>query len=811
MALGSKFACFKSQLTSVVALAIILFTLAACDTPEEKAQAHFAAGMAFVEQDNFVKAGIEFRNALQLKENYADGWYGLALVEENEGDWRKYAGDILKAIEIDPKHLKAQVRYGKIMLLSGKLEDALETSDLVMELAPDNSEALALKSAVMFRLGDKTGAIAAANKALEIDPSNIDAILILSAEKLSSGNPAAAVKILDDGLVHNKGNAQLQVVKIRALENLDRSEEIIEVFSQLIADNPENTAFRKSLVRYYMKIDRKDEAEKEIRRIAAENPEDVSANLDVVRFVKSAKGDAAAALELEQLIEKYPDAVDYRFALAALAEAENDDERAMVILGSIIDRARTVEDEIIARNKLAQLHFTRGDLEEAENLTQIVLDIDPTNTDALILIGAMQIDAGEIDTAIANLRSSIWQQPRSARAALLLAKAHEISGSLDLAEDRFAAAYRFSNESPRVGMVYAQFFIRHGELQRADRLLEKLAVKNPNETNILKLLAEVKLRKQDWIAAEELADRLLALNATDSAGYQISGAALAGLQNLEESRSAFEKAYAIAPEAGQAMQSLVQAYLRDGDIEKAETFLSDVLASSQRNYLASRLLAEIKFRKNEPEEAIKLIRDAIAGDPQEETGYVILAKHFLATGEKKDAGDVLSEGLKAIPDGFMLNMIQASVYESNGNYSDAIETYEKLLDERPNSDIVVNNLASLIAEHAENEDALLWAYSLAKRFRNSKVPYFQDTLGWLHYLRGEYNMATPLLRSAVDNEPNVAVLRYHLGMAYKAEGNRNNAIRELDQAVTLGKSQPFSQIRDAEKTLSELRARPKTN
>ena len=811
MALGSKFACFKSRLTSVVALAIVLFTLAACDTPEEKAQAHFAAGMAFVEQGNYVKAGIEFRNALQLKENYADGWYGLALVEESEGDWRKYAGDILKAIEIDPKHLKAQVRYGKIMLLSGKLEDALETSDLVMELAPDNSESLALKSAVMFRLGDKTGAIAAAEKALEIDPSNIDAILILSAEKLSMGDPAAAVKILDDGLVHNKNNAQLQVVKIRALENLDRSEEIIDVFSQLIAGNPENAAFRMSLVRFYLKIGRQEEAEKEIRRIAMESPEDVTANLDVIRFVKSAKGDDAAALELEQLIEKYPDVVDYRFALAALAEAGNDDERAMVILGSIIDRARTVEDEIIARNKLAQLHFTRGDFEEAENLTQIVLDIDPTNTDALILIGALLIDAGEIDAAIANLRSSIWQQPRSARAALLLAKAHEINGSLELAEDRFAAAYRFSNESPRVGMVYAQFFIRHGELGRAERLLEKLAVKNPNEADILKLLAEIKLRKQDWVAAEELAERLQALNAADSAGYQISGAALAGLQNLEESRSAFEKAYEVTPEAGQAMQSLVQAYLRDGDVEKAEAFLSNVLTSSQSNYLASRLLAEIKLRKNEPDAAVKLIRDAIAGDPQEEAGYIILAKHFLATGKKKDAEEVLSEGLKVIPYGFMLNMIQAGVYESDGDYSAAIEIYEKLLEERPNSEIVVNNLASLVAEHAENEDELQWAYTLAKRFRNSKVPYFQDTLGWLHYRLGEYNMATPLLRSAVDKEPNVAILRYHLGMAYKAEGNRNNAIRELDQAVTLGKTQPFSQIKDAEKTLSELRAIPKTN
>ncbi|MBO0332661.1 tetratricopeptide repeat protein [Sneathiella sp. CAU 1612] len=811
MTLGSIFGSFKSRLTSVAALVIIVFTLSACDSPEEKAQAHFTAGMTFVEQGNFVKAGIEFRNALQLKENFADGWYGLALVEESEGNWRKYAGDILKAIEIDPKHLKAQVRYGKIMLLSGKLENALETSGLVMELAPDNPDALALKSAVMFRLGDKTGAIAAAEKALEIDPSNIDAILILSAEKLSTGDATAAVKILDEGLVHNKGNAQLQVVKIRALENLGRTEDIIEVFSQLIADNPDNAAFRKSLVRFYLKNDRQEKAEEEIRKIAMEHPEDVTANLDVVRFVKSTKGDDAAAHELEQLIEKYPNVVDYRFALAALAEAGKDDERAMVILGSIIDRASTVEDEIAARNKLAQLHFSRGDYKEAESLAGDVLNIDPSSTDALVLVGAMQIDRGEIDAAIANLRSSMRQQPRSVRASLLLAKAHEINGSMELAEDRFAAAYRFSNQAPRVGTVYAQFFIRHGEMQRAERLLEKIAENNPNETGVLKMLAEVKLRKQDWVAAEEIAERLQALDGADSAGYQISGAALAGLQNLEESRSAFEKAYEVTPEAGQAMKSLVQAYLRDGDVEKAENFLSNVLANSQRNYLASRFLAEIKFSKNQPEEAVKLIRDAIAGDPQEESGYVILAKYFLSVGKKKDASEVLSEGLRAIPDGFMLNMMQAGIYEVDGDISAAIAVYEKLLESRPNSEIVVNNLASLIAENAENEVELQGAYTLAKRFRNSKVPYFQDTLGWIHYRLKEYDMATPLLRSAVEKEPNMAILRYHLGMAYKAEGNRGKAIKELEQALALGKSQHFPENVDAEKALVELRAMPKTN
>tara|TARA_R110002074_G_scaffold97065_2_gene210725 strand:+ start:1980 stop:4412 length:2433 start_codon:yes stop_codon:yes gene_type:complete len=810
MTVKRSFAELKSRLAGL-ALVIIMFSVAACDTPEEKAKAHFEAGMAFVAEDNFVKAGVEFRNALQLNENFADGWYGLALVEENDGNWRKYAGNILKAIEIEPQHFKAQIRYGKIMLLSGKLQKALETSELVNEIAPENPDALALKAAVMFRLGDKSGAIEAANAALALDPSNIDSTLILAAEKLSKNDPEAAIDILDTGLSHSKGNAQLQVIKIRALETLGKTADITQVFQELIADNPDNGAFRKSLVRFYLKNGQKNEAEKEIRKLAAEHPEDVTANLDVIRFVKTLKGDEAATAELEQLIESYPDVVDYRFALATLAEAAGKDEKAMVILGTIIDKASTIEDEIAARNKLAQLHFARGEYEEARAYAKNALELDPTSTDALVLIGAMQIDEGEIDSAISTLRSSMRQQPESVRAALLLAKAHEINGSHELAEDRFAAAYRFSKQSPRVGLAYAQFFIRQGDFRRAERLLEKIAEAKPTEISALKLLADVKLKEEDWMAAEKIADRIRAVDNMNAAAYQISGAALAGMQNPEESQAAYKKAYEATPEAGQAMAALVQAYLKDGDVAEAERFLNEALGSSENKYLARTLMAQIQFHSNNPQKAEKLIKEAIDSDPAEASGYVMLARHYLSQDRQKEAQDILAEGMKTAADQFMLKITQAEIYEVSGANFDAIKIYEELLEERPNSEIVANNLASLIAEEAQSDADLQRAYALAKRFRSSKVPYFMDTLGWIHYRLGEYEMATPLLRSAVERAPDKAILRYHLGMAYKAENNRDKALKELEQAVTLADSQHFPAREEAEKAIAELRSGPKAN
>lgn len=785
---------------------VMLFALVACDSPEEKAQSHYESGMEFVETGDFVKAGIEFRNALQLRETFADGWYGLALVEESEGNWQKYAGDIIKVIELDPKHVKAQSRWGKIMLLSGRLEDALKTSDLVMELDPNSAESQALKAAVLFRLDDKPGAVAAAEAALKIDPSNIDAVTVLAAERLDAKEPADAVTVIDEGLVHRPGSEPLQVIKIRALTVLEDDEEIIKVFEELIADNPDKRTYRTGLAQFYVAKNRPDEAEVVLRGIAAENPEDIDAKLDIVRFVRATKDNQTAVAELEGLVTEFPDEYKYRFALAELLARIGNEDGSQAILQSIIDDAKVAEDALVARNRVARTYLAKGDLAQARILVDEVLAVDAQNAQALVMRAAMQIDEGNIEDAISNLRSSLKQNPNSVRTSLLLAKAHEINGAFELAEDRLAAAYRFSKREPAIGLNYVQFFIRQSELKRAEDLLDKLLNSNPENVDVLKARAQMYLRRQNWGAAEDIADKLKEIDAAGVAGMQISGAAAAGLQNPADSERAFEQAYEERPDTGQTMVSLVKSYLKNGKVDKAESFLNSVLERSKDNYLAKSLLAQIALGKGENKKAEAEFLDLVKNNPDRPEGYLMLARYYLATNQAKEAQDILSAGLTALPENFAMNLTQAALYERKGEVEKAIAVYEKMLIARPNSEVVVNNLASLISENAQDEESLRRAYSLAKRFRNTKVPYFKDTLGWIHYRLGEYELATPLIKEAAAAVPNMAIIRYHLGLAYKAENNLNEAEKELEAALKLAERQNFAHVEESKKALAEIRA-----
>ena len=104
-----------------------------------------------------------------------------------------------------------------------------------------------------------------------------------------------------------------------------------------------------------------------------------------------------------------------------------------------------------------------------------------------------------------------------------------------------------------------------------------------------------------------------------------------------------------------------------------------------------------------------------------------------------------------------------------------------------NEAVVANNLASLLSNHRSDEASIAQAQALAVVLRNSTLPHFNDTLGWLSYLRGDYNTAVRLLEQAAETLPNLPEVRYHLGMSHRKGGDEPKALEHFRRADELEK------------------------
>lgn len=783
-------------------LAACFIGLAACSSPEEKANKYYEKGLALMEQGELLKARIELQNALQIRPDLTAAWFALAQIAEQQGDWEKLFGLLNKVVDHDPHHLETQIKLGRMLLAAGRLDKALAASDLTFGMAPDNAEVLGLRAGVLYKLDDKAGAVAQANAALAISPTNIDALVVLATERLAANDAAKAIEYLDRGLQVNDKNIALQLIKVQALESMAQTDSSEAIFRKLIVLYPETRALRHTLAQFYLLHGRADAAEAEYRAIAAENPNDIQARLDVVRFIGSVKGQKAALEHLQEMIAADAGNNELSFALVDMQQSQGDKAAAESVLRAIIARSGDTPDAVKAKGLLAGMLLLNGDKPAAQRLIDEVLAGDRRNEQGLLLKAGLAIDVRQFDQAIADLRTILRDSPNSPRALLMLAKVHELTGAVELAQENYLKAYEVGRPALQFGMAYAEFLLQRGQMARAEIIASEVLQAQADHVPAMRILAQARINQGNWVGAQAVADDMQALSGQEQAAEQIRGSIFAARKDYTESIAAFRRAYDAAPADAQPMIALVRSYLLAGKANEAKDFLRSVIQASPNNAGALLLLGELHAVSKDDAAAVQVFQQVIGLQPQQAAGYVNLANLHVRAGRFPEAEQVIAQGLAKVPEDFELLMARAGIFEVSGRFDEAIGAYEALHKDHPGSDVAVNNLASLLSEQGTEQASWVRAYELAQRFRRSDVPYFKDTLGWAGYRLGKVEEGLALIEDAARQLPEQPVFRYHLGMSYAALNRKEQARVELEKALELSQE---NNSRDVERIHEALK------
>jgi len=97
--------------------------------------------------------------------------------------------------------------------------------------------------------------------------------------------------------------------------------------------------------------------------------------------------------------------------------------------------------------------------------------------------------------------------------------------------------------------------------------------------------------------------------------------------------------------------------------------------------------------------------------------------------------------------------------------------------------------------------------------KNPNAAGFIDTLGWVYYKKNLHQAAVEQLRKAVSinetesrtaNVAPAASYHYHLAMALRGAGNKDESRKELEAAIRLSEKSPFPDLEEAKKALASL-------
>jgi tetratricopeptide (TPR) repeat protein len=781
---------WSSGKTRLTLLVLAAFQVAGCGSPEDRARTYYEHGIKLFADHENAKASIELRNAVRLKKDLIGAWRALAQIDEINRNWGGVVTDLRTIVELDPNDVSARLKLGKLQLLAGSPDEALSLVNAGIELDNRNSDLHALKAAASLRLDDQVAAVREAQAAIEVDPGNADALTVLAVDRLRRGDGKGALSLLEGEPVadakHLQNNLGLQLLKIKIFEQSGDLKSAEATLKKLVELNPQGSGYRKLLITFYLEQGRTNDAEMEMRALAAANPTDSAAALDLVRFLYTIrKAPAAARQELNARISAGGEVFPYRMALADMDLAEGNLSDGTQLLESLISAGGSPEHVLTARIALAQVYLSKRDFDPAEALATDVLREDRQNASGLKLRASIHLERGQLDAAVADLLEALNYQPRSTELMSLLGTAYERNGLIELAEKQYADATRASYFDAVVGLEYVAFLQRRGSIGRAEDILVELNKRRPNNIQILSALAQVRLARQNWGGAQEIAESIRRISNGGGVADQILGAALVGRNKYDEAIAAFQSAYNAAPTAAQPMASLIGSFLKANKKDQAMAFLKAVLDKNPGNANALVLLGSIQLTSGIPDQALRSFTAAVKAEPKNIVGYQALAQFYVSQKKHDEAITVIRTGIQEQADIFALRLILANLLEQKGDYDAAISEYESMLSKQPGNLVVVNNLASLLSDHRTDKASLEKAQALAASLRKSQIPQFKDTLGWVSYRQGDYKTAVSLIEEAATALPDQASVRYHLGMGYISTGQLTKASGQLTKALEL--------------------------
>jgi cellulose synthase operon protein C len=780
-----------------------------CGSQEDRARSHYERGMKFLSEHENAKAAIELRNAVKLKRDLIAGWKALAEIDEISSDWTAVVTNLRTIVELAPDDVSARLKLGKLLLVAGAANEAFSLASAGLDRDDRNADLHSLRAATALTLDNRASAVREAQTALGLDPTNADALMVLAVDRLIGGDAKGALSLLDEAAApiatKIENNVGLQLLKLKLFGERGDLNSVEVTLKKLIDQNPRDLGYRKLLAQFYVEQHRIEDAEAELRRLGASNPSDSAAALDLVRFLFGIKGTPAKARqELNDRINAGGDVFPFQMALADIDIAEGNLIAGKQLLEIVIGNADTSERVQTARIALARMYLRGNRFEPAKKLADDVLREDPRNVSALTIRATIYLQRSKVDAAVADLVSALNYQPRAVDVMLFLATAYERGGLIELADKQLADATRSSNFDARVGLEYAEFLQRRDWLARAEDVLVGLIKRSPENIQVLTSLAQLRLVRQNWSGAQELAESIRRTGNNDTAD-QILGAILVGQGRYDEAITVLQRAYQVAPNAAQPMNVLTAAFLKADKREQALTFLNSVLAKDPANANALVLLGSIHFASGATDRAIESFSSAVKAQPNDSMGYQALSDVYLRRKNYDEAIRILETGMQKGAEVSALQMSLAHALEQKGESEAAISQYESMLKKQPGNLIVANNLASLLLEHPAEPSRLKRAQSIAAMLRRSQIPQFKDTLGWASYQQGDFDTAVSLCEEAAAALPDQAAVRYHLGMAYAAINRPEKASEQFKRALGLGANDRLAEeIRAALQRIGEL-------
>lgn len=790
----------KSRYVLPLVAAAALSVLVACDGAEGRKQKYLQQAESSFAQGDYEKARINFKNVLQIDPKDMQGREGIARTLEKLQDWRGAVAQYRGIVEDDPASTAARIKLGQLYLLAKASDLALVLAEDVLATQGTHDGALSLKAGAQVQMGKADEALLNAEQAYKINPASIDNIVLLASIYGIKGRPDDAIAMLEKEAVNHPQSSSIQTLLVQFYFNTQRVALAEQALIKLVELNPDQVGYKSQLSRLYEATGRKDEAEAILVEAARQNPGNVDLVSALQGFYLQRQDLQKAEQVLADAIRQNPQMHELRLRLAGfyLAQKRNDDARK--IYEALLEEDKTTM--LKAKIRLAYMDSLDNKPDQALARIAEVLQENPADVEALTLRGRIYLARNQPVDAINDLRAVLGATPDSPDVIKMLGQAHRLNGEKQQAIDLFKTALNLQPRDVELRLQLADLLLEVQQLNQAAKQLEMASALFPDDVRILEKRVMVYIQGQYLDDADALIAQLRKLVPESARNAYYAGLVAQAREQHEDALKRFDEALALKSGAIEPMTAKIKSYIALDQIDQAIAWLGATMNTMDDNPVAHNLLGELWLAKKNWANARASFNRCMELKPDWWVPYRNMALVEQGSADAKKAFAYLASVVDKV-DSVPLRIESANYAMGLGDHDYAIGQYETVLATAPDNMVLVNNLAMLIITHKSDEDSLRRASELSAQLEGQSNPAFLDTAGWVHYTRGDYQRALPMIQQAARSAPEDPTIQYHLAMVFWGTSDRENTARHLERALETGK--PFIDRDKAEKLLAEIR------
>jgi len=126
---------------------LVAVFLGSCDgSPEATLAKHVKRGDAYVKEEKFQEAVIEYRNAVKAVPRDPEAHWKLAKASIEAKEITTAFAALQKTVELDPNNFEALGKLGEIYVMTGKNDEAAQIADNLVKSRPNDPQGYILQS-----------------------------------------------------------------------------------------------------------------------------------------------------------------------------------------------------------------------------------------------------------------------------------------------------------------------------------------------------------------------------------------------------------------------------------------------------------------------------------------------------------------------------------------------------------------------------------------------------------------------------------------------------------------------------------------